>query len=615
MYRVAYWRKTFLFKALVGKFEQVYKHGSFTQGDWVEVTAPIFFDLKKKIQKEKFRDRVYIQYKGASVDLTLPAMQRIVMQYERVYHFYKLVGYFNQRESDTDIRIVNFNIREYLDDLGLAVDCNEYNSIFNLNSFLDGAWEYSHNIIYLSAVFLRVLKNLFKKNVSDTPFKEANIKYFWHCLSFNEMASSKNSYDATALVQRGLLSNGESFFLLPVDPSEAQIQWLSKNRIIWASNKSLYNILPKLAQIKILFWLTKISCFTWGIRGKKALKSFLITPLITDMVKFEFFNHIDAKVLLTGQSGGLLESPIVSLARGLDKRTVWWSYAGVGTKHIPRPLPFEYGNEQVEASITLSEEKWVWLELDKIMLEKRSLLPSGELQTTLRTLGPMMSGDSRWLSKSPLQARKEFGLNGNSACKIWITVFDMPTFDKNLHIEHRWPAGSAISEEMQSAFFSDIKFILENYSDIGVIYKPKRSSNGRNSSKYILQDELLDFIDNNKWVKSKRLIILSNNIDPYIPIALCDYAIAMPYTSVLLAVLASNRDGIYYDSTSTICSTYPEELNNVTLCNRTSFIEKIELWRNSKAGVNKELLKFVSYNQDPGKNFAINLENISSESQ
>ena len=58
------------------------------------------------------------------------------------------------------------------------------------------------------------------------------------------------------------------------------------------------------------------------MQGKQALKGLIIAPLISDIIKFEFFNYINAKVLLTGQSGGTLESPIISLARGLNKKTI-----------------------------------------------------------------------------------------------------------------------------------------------------------------------------------------------------------------------------------------------------------------------------------------------------
>jgi polysaccharide biosynthesis PFTS motif protein len=613
-YRVVYWRKNLLLGLFVKKFEQIYKPGSFTQGDWVEITAPIFFELKTKINANRFKDRLYLNYKNSEIDMTMSAMQRVVMQYERIYHFYKLIEFWKLRHiGNENIFVADFIARRYLNDLELVVDSGNINFSFRINPILDRMWEYLQNILYLGMVFVRVLQNFFKSNILAASFNKNKIKYFWHCLSFNEIASTENSYDATALIQRGLLSSEESLFFLPVEPNEDQIHWLSKNHIQWVSNRCLYKNIPKLIQIRIFFWLSKIVILSWGMQGKQALKGLIIAPLISDIIKFEFFNYINAKVLLTGQSGGTLESPIISLARGLNKKTIWWSYAGVGTKHIPRPLAFNYFNEQVEESITLSEEKWIWFELDKTMLQKRSLLPFDELQTNYRTLGPIMSGDSTWLSKSPLQARDEYKLNGNSNCKIWISVFDIPTFDDYVHVEHRWPAGNAFTKKMQAAFFMDIKAILEKFSDIGIIYKPKRSLKGKNTSKYIFQTEMLELMnDNNKWIKSKRLIVLSNNIDPYIPIALCDYAIAMPYSSVLLAVLASNRGGVYYDSTSTICSTYPEELNNITLCNQTSLFEKIQLWRVGSDEINIPLTKIIRYDDDDdvGKNFSSNLEKI-----
>ena len=65
-------------------------------------------------------------------------------------------------------------------------------------------------------------------------------------------------------------------------------------------------------------------------------------------------------------------------------------------------------NEQVEESITLSEEKWLWFNFDKHMLEKRSLLPESEEQTSFIRIGPIMSGDSSKLLKSTNSLKVSF---------------------------------------------------------------------------------------------------------------------------------------------------------------------------------------------------------------
>ena len=617
--RVVYWKKKYLPLFLMKRFEQIIKMGSFTLGEWVEVNALIYFKLKEVFEKERFKHRLYLNYRKLSIDLTLSAMQRSVMNYQSVCQFYKLIDYWEGRqESNFKVSIVNFNLNTSLDQLGIGVERNDRHFIFKINSSLDRGLDVIENCALLFQLLARIIKNLLGLNKCKNHNNSEKVKYFWYCFTLNEMATGANCMDLATLVRRKLISNEESLYVLPKEPDEYQKSWFHKNSINWVVREKILDLLPKAKQIGIFWWLLNVIFFPWKWKGVDALRYTIQKYfLIKDIPLFEYFMYINAKILLTGMSNGMLESPIVSIARGLGRKTVWWSYAGIAPKHILNKLPFKYSYELVEESITLSEEKLVWSDLDKLMLNKRSLNPAQEDQAKFIKMGPIMSGDSNWLQKNPYQARKDYGFQGNPNCKIWITIFDLPTHEdyKLTEYGNHWVL-TGISKEMQNGFFKDITRLLEQFPEVGVIYKPKRPFAGMDrynlANVFFYGKELLEFIgEKNKFAISRRLITLSYNIDPYIPIALGDLAITMPYTTALFAFLAAGKTGIYYDATSIINHTYPPEIDRITVGGYRDLSETIQKWLSGSVDTPKPIKDFLRFEGDPGRNFSDYLKQLS----
>ncbi len=58
-FKVIYWRSVALPKKILNRFEQIYQHGSFTQGEWATKTAPIFFKLKEIFPKDRYQKKFF----------------------------------------------------------------------------------------------------------------------------------------------------------------------------------------------------------------------------------------------------------------------------------------------------------------------------------------------------------------------------------------------------------------------------------------------------------------------------------------------------------------------------------------------------------------------------
>jgi len=90
---------------------------------------------------------------------------------------------------------------------------------------------------------------------------------------------------------------------------------------------------------------------------------------------------------------------------------------------------------------------------------------------------------------------------------------------------------------MLEQFFRDIERLLRQ-PQIMLVVKPKRSP----------QDPRRDFADSmHRVLGSGRVIALPHDIDPYIPVALADLCVGVPFTSPVIAGLESGRGGLFHD--------------------------------------------------------------------
>jgi polysaccharide biosynthesis PFTS motif protein len=589
---VVYWRSSAMPKWMLSRFEQICQHGSFTQGEWATKTAPIFFDLKKIFPVTTYKKRVFFQYKEDTIDVTNAAMQIAVMKYERVKHFYCLIGYWLSRQSkDTKYFVVDLLENKNLDDIDLSARDERYPAINLLNSYLDRLWDGLLIILQLGSQ----IRYFFSSNSSPKyDYSKQNIKFYWRCLTYNEIASETESLDVTSIISKSALNPYESILILPIVPSSKQKLQLSKSKVNWVCQKDVCKFSNK--GLLDMFLLLKIVFGFKIFLGEKALIRQIKVPLIRRFFTLNHFIETGASTLVSGQSSGLQESPIVSIVRALNKKTVWWSYSGLGAKSYPDLKLNQFSYEQIEASITLSEKKFVWSKLDRDILLARNLTPLNEEQTRLIVTGPLMSGDPAWAALEPNEARQKYkGFNGSKNCKLWITIFDQPVHRHDFPIEGRWPA-ELITENIEKKFFKDIGLLLEKYQNIGIIYKPKRSE----KKDFLESSEKLElFTNKSSAFVSNRIVKLHYNTDPYIAGSLGDVTIAMPYTSSLLSSIASQKDGVFYDPISSLGSAYPKIMNSITLSSFEELADRIELWLNGKTSINRMLLKKLEYRENP----------------
>jgi polysaccharide biosynthesis PFTS motif protein len=308
---------------------------------------------------------------------------------------------------------------------------------------------------------------------------------------------------------------------------------------------------------------------------------------------FAVTRHLRIETFVAGLAQGLLESPAVPPLSAAGVRTIVWQHALVGFAH-GRGAHFK--NLVLEQSVFASSVVCVWTPSDRDQLIDRALLepPKGP---TLSITGPLMPGDSRWLRRTPTEARQAVGLDVRPGRQI-ISVFDLPTFMQGFRRQYRIPV-ARISQETQQAFFKDILATLLQFSEVDIVLKPKRGNDPRIYVGRVLQ-ELSDL--ESSWRKSARLFLLNPDIDPYLPIALADLCIGMPFTSPVVAAVNAGRPAFWYDPNGFVSNPYPPDLAKILVRGQGELFARLAAWLAGEVAAPPATI--MSGISDPGVAFA-----------
>jgi polysaccharide biosynthesis PFTS motif protein len=137
---------------------------------------------------------------------------------------------------------------------------------------------------------------------------------------------------------------------------------------------------------------------------------------------------------------------------------------------------------------------------------------------------------------------------------------------------------SRISKEAQARFFEDLANALKIWPELTLAIKPKRDAERHG---LVLSDAYRELLDpNGLWRASGRVLVFPTNIDPYLPIAIADGCIGMPFTSPIAAALYFRRSAAWYDPIDYCDKVCPPEVTRVLLKGETALRQRIIEWTN-----------------------------------
>jgi polysaccharide biosynthesis PFTS motif protein len=163
----------------------------------------------------------------------------------------------------------------------------------------------------------------------------------------------------------------------------------------------------------------------------------------------------------------------------------------------------------------------------------------------VKAIGPLMAGDESVVELPPdiLRARAGIIPSGRRHGLQYVSVFDVAPKVRDLKIfAGIYP--SIYTEEYMYLFLRDMYRLLQDLGNIVLVFKPQRS----------LRDASLSYSNEFREVvhsinQSERGFVLDDAINSWVPIAVADLCIAVPFTVPPLSGMHYGIPGLFHDPT------------------------------------------------------------------
>ena len=470
--------------------------------------------------------------------------QRASILFEERHLFLAMIARLAAKDAGLNGRIAS----SWIDSLGRDPETESRLAGRFGRSLLFGSLDRLWLMVRLMGSMWRQLGRL--RRSSGTPMEDS-AELLWTGISPAEIADSDGQLDFAFLVARGLIEPGRCVFILPAEPRPDAKARLAALNLRWVRADALGNM-PAKSRLS-----AALSILAAGMKGVM-LGIFSPEILASAMTRcegsavFELARSLGVRVYLTSVTACWPEQSEVPLLSEGGVRTVNWSY-GANT-FCYSSLDPAFRDLGIPRSIPSASDVWIWSDDVREWLASRHLGRA----PVIRETGPVMCGDSRWCAMRPDEARLRYGLS-QSEGQVFISVFDVPPLSREgrLAVGHgpsNFPAG------MLDRFFSDCERLLEEFTNVVLVVKPKRALADRFREYPPAMERVLSGQSRGSAVG--RILLLPHNIDPYIPVALSEISIGVPFTSPVIVARTSGRIGYFHDARGEVLHFVPRGLKS-----------------------------------------------------
>ncbi|MDH4468317.1 MAG: hypothetical protein QE271_09675, partial [Bacteriovoracaceae bacterium] len=150
---------------------------------------------------------------------------------------------------------------------------------------------------------------------------------------------------------------------------------------------------------------------------------------------------------------------------------------------------------------------------------------------------------------------------------LTIAMFDLTPM--KVRIRTNFGEGPFCSIEQQTNFYQAALSLFENFPDIRIIMKTKRSEN----------HQIFDYVDSYKKfikIKSSRIIFDRANGNPYQTLSKANLVISVPFTSPTMLALSFGIPAVYYDPINLCTNTFQNVFQDITIKSEAKLFDYIK---------------------------------------
>jgi len=476
-----------------------------------------------------------IKYRGLSLDFTTKANQSLAHDFERLLLFQRIA---KQMMATSTVRIIECPQFRYFRKIDPSADFSSYPRL-PIVSHANILFDFIFNYVFTLAQTLRLTKDLLFACLSKEriqSFSNQDIPLIWDAVDRYELTLDPKLRTFTWIVDGKEVSHDDVIFILPRNASRKSRPDIYQSDYRAYTTSEIYRQVPSRFLIRGAMDLTLYNVRSLFSRPN-TFRSNELRVYFSAIVRMDpVIQCVKPACYITNVSRIAYEDPLIIYLNEIGVRTVLYSYSG--NSHLFSDIKPDGDFRNITFANILASKLVVWNEN-----YKDYALRHPQANTDIQVIGPLMDGDENVCRTKSVSLRSKIGIEETESRRHlrYISIFDIPAFSKSTSLDNSlFPY--AYTEDYVLAFLKDIMKLWEECQDVSLVFKPKRDIA---SGQYSHNNEYLDIVETLR--NSERAIIVSDTINPWLPVAISDLCIGMPFTSPSWAAMHYGIPGLFHD--------------------------------------------------------------------
>ncbi len=392
------------------------------------------------------------------------------------------------------------------------------------------------NLVQAIRTGLLLAEGMLRQGTNRCPTLQPGASCIFQAVKPNEMSLSQDERNAVWVVDGERVNARDVIFIMPpgVKPEVQQAFRQSSYQVF--SLRELVISMPAGCLGRSLVALLGLLCAypLHAISGAAGVKR--VSYALTLFAWKPIVEHLRPRSYVISLGDMSVEDPAIVYLNAAGVQTVMYCYASNSYLFTPQRGRCDF--RAVFFSHLLVSTVVVWHTDYKQFLESH---PQEGVE--IRVVGPLMAGDERVCAREACELRQAYQIvprDGTQNLRV-IVAFDVAAvltghFPNSGLYSHPYP------EDYAEAFLRDMARLLNERQDILLVYKPQRDVA---KAKYRPSEERAERL--RALREHPRAVVVKDTINPWVPVAVADLCIAMPFTSPALAALHYGKPAIYHD--------------------------------------------------------------------
>ncbi len=472
-----------------------------------------------------------VSHDGRVVDFSKKAKQELGACFEHLFLFREI-----QRKSGAKLKlhIIKSSEFAYLSNF-MEPDIFSYDSspvISGLNAVCDDTHSYLSVFLEAASLSYHMIKACLTRRTDNRTLKPP-VHILWDAVNPGEMYLSPEKLTFPWIIDGNYVRNEELVFLIPKMEKKV-MQEIKASPYQAFTLEQLCQIIPRLVLLnfiselgilipKIMF----LSFFKFENRkkGQYLVRALRYKPIV---------DYLRPATYITSISSIGYENPVEEYFNSIDIKTIMYCYSANSYLWTDGHCKTDF--RTIQFAHIMCSTMVVWHEQFKKFIQEH---PQEKLE--VKVVGPLMAGDQTVCGKTTSLRASYVPQSNNLQDLKYVSIFDVAAMSKSGRSLYRvYP--NSYTEEYCLSFLKDMLNLIYDLDKVFILMKIKRDVN----NPFAYSHDRITVLDSMK--ASGRGLILQESINPWIPIALADLFISIPFTSPTLAAMNYGKPALFHDA-------------------------------------------------------------------